>query len=484
MHIPEDGKSLAMLCDFYELTMGNGYYINDIIEKEVAFDLFFRSIPDDGGFAICAGLSQVIEYLRELKFSPEDIGYLRSTGVFDEGYLNYLANFRFCCDVWAIPEGTPIFPQEPIMIVKGPAIQAQLIETMLLLTVNHQSLIATKSNRIVRAAKGRPIMEFGARRAHGAGSSLYGARAAYIGGCTATSCTLASKQFGIPFSGTMAHSWVQVFDSEYEAFKRYAEVFPDSTVLLVDTYNVLTSGIPNAIRVFDEVLKPLGKRPSGIRIDSGDVTYLSRKARNMLDDAGYPDCKVVISNSMDEYIIRDTLLQGAQIDSFGVGERLITSQSDPVFGGVYKLSAVFNEDGSVTPKIKISANVSKITLPHFKNVFRLYAKSNGQAIADVISLHDEKIDESRPFELFHPEFTWKRKTVVDFEARELLLPIFKRGEYVYNEPSLDEIRRYCESEVGRLWDEVKRFENPHVYYVDLTRPLWEVRTDMLNRRNK
>lgn len=476
-----DKNNYTLLTDFYEFTMANGFFNEGFRDRIAYFDMFFRRNPDGGGFAIMAGVEQLIEYLKNLSFSKEDIDYLRSKGIFSEQYLDYLANFKFECDVWAIPEGTPIFPHEPIVVVRGPIIQAQFIETMILLTINHQSLIATKTNRIVRAAEGRPVMEFGSRRAQGYNAAILGARAAYIGGCVGTACAIADRDFGVPALGTMAHSWVQLFDSEYDAFKAYAQAYPDGCTLLVDTYNVLKSGIPNAIRVFNEVLKPMGKRPKGVRIDSGDITYLSKRCRKMLDEEGYPDCAIVASNSLDEYIIRDMIIQGAKIDSFGVGERLVTSKSEPVFGGVYKLSAVEDKDGNIVPKIKISENVEKITTPGFKQVYRLYSRESSAAIGDIVTLHDEKIDDTVPYELFDPEHTWKRKTVTDFYARPLLKQIFKKGELVYEQPSLEVLREYCRMEVDGLWDEVKRFENPHKYYVDLSRKLWDMKYGLLEK---
>ena len=473
--------NLTMLTDFYEFTMANGMFVNGMKDKTVYFDMFFRQVPDDGGFAIMAGVEQLVEYLKSLEFYEEDIAYLSKKGVFDEQFLEYLRNFKFECDVWAIPEGTPIFPGEPIVVVKGPAAQAQFVETMLLLTINHQSLIATKANRIVRAAEGRPVMEFGSRRAQGYNAAIYGARAAYIGGCVGTACSIVDEKYSIPAMGTMAHSWVQMFDSEYEAFKTYAQVYPDNCTLLVDTYNVLASGIPNAIKVFNEVLLPLGKRPQGIRIDSGDITYLSKRARKMLDDAGFEDCSIVASNSLDEYIIRDTVIQGAAIDSFGVGERLITSKSEPVFGGVYKIVATENDNGDIIPKIKISENVSKITTPCFKQVYRLHSRENNKAIADVVTLHDEVIDDSRDYEIFDPQYTWKRKVVYDFYARPLLEKIFDKGECVYKSRNVHDIRKYCAEQINTLWDEVLRFENPHNYYVDLSQKLWDIKNDLLKK---
>lgn len=472
--------NLTMLMDFYEFTMANGFFEEGMKDKIAYFDVFFRENPDNGGFAIMAGVEQIIEYLSDLHFTDEDIEFLKSKNLFCEGFLEYLKSFKFECDVWAIPEGTPIFPGEPIMTVRGPVVQAQLIETMVLLLINHQSLIATKANRIVRAAKGRPVMEFGSRRAQGAEAAILGARAAYIGGCVGTACSVTDELFGVPALGTMAHSWVQMFDTEYDAFLAYAKSYPDNCTLLIDTYNVLKSGLPNAIKVFNDYLVPNGYRPKGVRIDSGDITYLSKKCRKMLDDAGFSDCGIVASNSLDEYIIRDTILQGAQITSFGVGERLITSKSSPVFGGVYKLVAVENEKGDVIPKIKISENVAKITTPGFKQVYRLYSSENSKAIADVITMHDEIID-TDTYELFDPEHTWKRKTVTDFYARPLLKQIFKKGKKVYDNPSLEALREYCKIEVDGLWDEVKRFENPHTYYVDMSKKLWELKQGMLEK---
>lgn len=471
--------NITMLTDFYEITMANGFFNEGFKDRTVYFDMFFRSIPDGGGFAIMAGVEQLIEYLSDLHFSDDDIEYLRGKNMFSEGFLQYLADFKFECDVWAVPEGTPVFPGEPIVIVRGPSIQAQFVETMLLLTINYQMLIATKANRIARAARGRAVMEFGARRAQGAYAAIYGARAAYIAGCSGTSNVLTDKKFGVPALGTMAHSWIQMFDSELEAFKAYAKNYPDDTTLLIDTYNVLKSGLPNAIKTFDEVLKPLGKRPKGVRIDSGDITYLSKKCRKMLNEAGYSDCSIVASNSLDEYIIRDMLIQGAEIDLFGVGERLITSRSNPVMGGVYKLVGVEDEDGEIIPKIKISENVAKITTPCFKQLYRLYDKNTAKAIADVVTLHDEEIDTSKPYELFDPEFTWKRKCVTDYYVRPLLKRIFEKGRCVYETPSVDVLKEYCGMEVDGLWEELKRFENPHKYYVDLSEKLWKIKNELI-----
>ena len=472
-------KNLTMIMDLYELTMSNGIFDSDRRNEITYFDMFFRRVPDDGGYAIMAGIEQLIEDMNNLEFSDDDIAYLRGLKLFSDGFIDYLKDFKFTCDVWAMPEGTVIFPREPIVTVRGPAMQAMMLETMLLLTINHQSLIATKANRIARAADGRPVMEFGARRAHGYGAAYYGARAAVIGGCAGTSCLLTAKDFDVPPSGTMAHSWVQLFDDEYSAFKAYAEKYPDSCMLLVDTYNVLKSGIPNAIKVFDEVLKPLGKRPLGIRIDSGDITYITKKARKMLDDAGYSDCKICVSNSLDEYLIRDMIFQGAKVDSYGVGERLITASSEAVFGGVYKLAAV-ERNGEIIPKIKISENPAKITLPGVKIPWRLYDRTTGKAIADVITLGDEKISTDEPYEIFDPEHTWKRKVVTDFVAKKLQVKIFDKGRQVYTSPSVKEISKFRAEQVDSLWDEVTRFENPHTYYVDLSEKLWNLRDELLN----
>ncbi len=474
-----DKLNMTMLCDFYELTMGNGYFKNGYRDKICYFDVFFRRCPDGGGFAIAAGLEQIVEYIQNLHFSQEDIEYLRGRNMFCEEFLDYLKDFRFHGDIWAVPEGTPVFPREALLTVRAPAIEAQLIETYILLAVNHQSLIATKANRICRAAENRTVLEFGSRRAQGAEGAIVGARAAYIGGCHGTACTISDQIYGVRASGTMAHSWVQMFDSEYEAFKAYCQTYPDNAVLLVDTYNTLKSGVPNAIRAFNEVLKPLGIQKCGIRLDSGDLTYLTVEARRMLDEAGWTKCSIAVSNSLDEYIIQDLLRQGAQIDMFGVGERLITARSEPVFGGVYKLVATERADGTIEPKIKISADPGKITNPHFKKLYRFFGNDTGKAIADYVCLHDETVDDSRDLEIFDPEATWKRKTVYNFTAKELQVPVFRNGELVYRLPSLEEIRAYCLSQVDTLWDEVKRFDNPHTYYVDLSQRLYSIKYKLL-----
>lgn len=475
-------RNLTMLCDFYELTMSQGYFSCGMKDKIVYFDMFYRNNPDGGGYAIAAGLEQVVEYINNLRFDEEDIKYLRSKNCFSEEFLDFLKDFRFRGDIWAVPEGTVVFPGEPLLTVRGRAIEAQFIETYVLMMINHQSLIATKASRISRAAKGRAVSEFGSRRAQGADGAILGARAAYIGGVGSTACTIADELYGVPATGTMAHSWVQMFDSEYEAFRTYCEIYPNSATLLVDTYNVLESGIPNAIRVFNEVLAPRGIQKCAIRIDSGDVTYLTVQARKMLDEAGWTNCRIVISNSLDEYLIRELIRQGAKVDAFGVGERLITAKSDPVFGGVYKVCAVEREDGSILPKIKISENVGKITTPHFKKVYRLRGKDTGKAEADLICVWDETVDDTKPIELFDPEHTWKRKRFENFTAEELLVPVFKNGVQVYKLPTLDEIRARCEREIGGMWDEVRRFNNPHNYYVDLSQKLWDIKQVMLKSR--
>lgn len=475
----KDERNLSLLADFYEFTMANGYLKEKVHEHITYFDLYFRSVPDKGGFAIFAGLEQFVKYIENLHFEEDDIEYFKSKGIFSDEFIDYLKNFEFECDVWAMEEGTVVFPNEPLLIVRGPAIQAQMIETMALILINHQTLIATKTNRIVKSADGRAVMEFGSRRAQGADAATIGARAAYIGGVVGSANAYADKLYGVPALGTMAHSWVMMFENEYEAFRAYAETFPDDTTLLVDTYDTLKSGIPNAIKVFDEVLKPMGKRPAGIRLDSGDIAYLSKKARVMLDEAGYEDCKIVASSALDEFKIKDMLDQGAKVDSFGVGERLITSMSHPVFGGVYKLVAT-EEDGKISPKIKISENVEKITTPGFKQVYRFYDNDDNKAIADLVCLHEEKIIDDE-IEIFHPVHTWKRKTLTNFHTKKLLVPIFEKGKLVYELPSLEDIKKNKEREVDTLWEEVQRFEFPHIYIVDLSQKLWEMKNDMINK---
>lgn len=476
-------ENLTLLCDFYEFAMANGYFEAGMGEKIVYFDMFYRTVPDNASYSIIAGLEQVIDYIENLHFSDEDIDFLRTKKIFHEDFLEYLRNFKFECDVWALREGTVVFPQEPIIIVKGPIMQAQMLETMILLTINHQSMVATKANRIVTAAKGRPVVEFGSRRAQGYTGANLGARASYIGGCAGTANTLAEKLYGVPALGTMAHSWVQLFGSEYEAFKTYAQVYPNNCLLLVDTYDTLKEGIPNAIRVWNEELVPKGIRPKGIRIDSGDIAYLSKKARVMLDEAGFSDAIIMASNSLDEWTIESILTQGAKLDSFGVGERLITSKSSPVFGGVYKLVA-YEENGEIVPTIKISENVAKITTPGFKSLYRIYDKSTMKAEADVVCLNSEKLDELDELEIFHQIYTWKRKKFTNFVAKNLMVKVFEKGKLVYDMPTLEEIKDYAQKELASLWDEVKRLENPHEYIVDLSQDLWDIKDRLLKEHRK
>ena len=479
-----NGINLTMLCDFYELTMGNGYFLSDRKDRISYFDVFFRRVPDAGGFAIAAGLEQIVSYIQNLHFDPEDIAYLRSRGIFDERFLSYLENFRFRGDIWAVPEGTPIFPGEPVITVRAPAIEAQLLETYMLLEFNHQSLIATKASRICRAAEGRTVLEFGSRRAQGIAGAVTGARASFIGGCAGTACTVSDQIYGVPAAGTMAHSWVQMFDSEYEAFVHYCRTYPENAVLLVDTYDSLRSGVPNAIRAFDEILKPLGIKKCGIRFDSGDMAYLTKKARKMLDDAGWTECRITVSNSLDEHLIRDLIRQGARIDSFGVGERLITSKSEPVFGGVYKLCAVEDGDGNRIPKIKISENIEKITNPDFKKLYRFYDRETGKAEADYICLREETVADDQPLTICDPMARWKRKTMQNYRAVELQVPVFRGGKLVYQLPTLNEIKAYCAKQIETLWPEVLRFENPHQYYVDLSDRLMALKDEMLHSAGK
>ena len=470
----------TMLIDFYEFTMAHGYFEKGLQDQMVYFDLFFRKIPDNAGYAIMAGLESIVRYIENMTFSKEDIDYLRARGVFSEAFLEYLADFRFTGDLYSVKEGTAIFPGEPIMTVRANAVEAQLVETYLLLAVNHQSLIATKASRIKDVAKERKVIEMGARRAHGPSSANLGARAAYIGGADSTSNTYADRLFSIPSGGTMAHSWIQMFDDEYEAFKAYAELYPDMSIFLVDTYDTLRTGVPNAIKVIKETLEPKGYKNCAIRIDSGDLTYLSKQARKMLDDAGLEHCKIVASNALDEYLIRALLNQGAPIDVFGVGERLITSKSDPVFGGVYKLTGI-EKNGSVIPKIKISDNPAKITNPHFKKLYRIYDKKTDHACADLLTVYNETIDESRPLTLFDPTHTWQRQTFTDYYVKNLLIPIFKGGSRVYDLPPLKDVKKHAQAELKSLWEEVKRFDYPHQYYVDLSEKLWKVKYNLINR---
>ena len=470
--------NLTMLTDFYELTMANGYLEAGMAEDHACFDMFFRKVPDEGGFAVMAGVEQMVHYLENLEFTDRDLAYLRQRGGFSERFLDYLADFRFSCDVFAVPEGTPVFPGEPLVTVTGPALQAQFVETMVLLSINHQSLIATKANRIVRAAKGRPVMEFGTRRAHGASAAVLGARAAYIGGCAGTACTVAERDFGIPAMGTMAHSWVQMFPDEETAFRRYAELNPDNCTLLVDTYNVLKSGVPAAINVFKE-LKPARM---GIRIDSGDVTYLTRSARALLDDAGLADCRIVVSNSLDEYLIREVLQEGAAIDAFGVGERLITARSEPVFGGVYKLAASGRE-GRLEPKLKLSENIEKITNPGVKSLYRFQDRITGRVMGDLIALADEPLPTGEAVVLFDEIAPWKKKTLTNYTVRDLRVKLFDKGARTCDLPALEDIRDRCKEETATLWDETLRFENPQTYYVDLSEALWNLKQQLIREHS-
>ena len=474
----EDERNFSMLVDFYEFTMANGYFENNLKDKIVYFDMFFRKNPDNAGFAIVAGLEQVIEYIKGLNFTKNDIEYLRERKLFSEEFLEYLLNFKFTGDIYAIEEGTPVFPNEPLITVKAKAIEAQLIETMLLLTINHQSLIATKANRIRRAAGGKEVLELGARRSQGYDAAIYGARAAYIGGVDGTANTIADEIFGVKAVGTMAHSWIQLFGDEYKAFETYAKTYPDNCVLLIDTYNVLKSGIINAIKVSKDVLEPQGNTLKGVRLDSGDLAYLSKEVRKILNINGLENCKILASNSLDEYIIADLMNQGACIDIFGVGERLITAKSEPVFGGVYKLVAV-EDHGNIVPRIKLSENIEKVTNPGYKTVWRLFDKDNNKAIADVLTLGNELIDDSKDYEIFDPIYTWKRKVVTNYYAKKIQVPIFIQGKCVYKTPKLDDIRKYSLEQVESLWDEVKRFNNPQGYYVDLSEKLWNLKNDMI-----
>jgi nicotinate phosphoribosyltransferase len=470
----ENDRNIPLLCDYYEYTMSNGYVKNGLQDRVVYFDIYFRNVPDKGGLCIFAGLEQLVDYILNLRFTESDIEFLRSKNTFSEDFLQYLKDFRFTGDVWAIPEGTPVFPGEPLVTIRAPIAQAQILETFALLTINHQTLIATKASRIVRAANGRVVLEFGSRRAQGTDAAILGARAAYIAGCGGTACTVSDKWYGIPASGTMAHSWVMMFDSEYEAFVKFCELYPDNATLLVDTYDTINSGIPNAIKAF----KATGITKCAIRLDSGDFSFLTKKARKMLDDAGFPQCKIIVSNALDENLIKDLLDQGAVIDGFGVGDNLITSHSDPVLNGVFKLVAM-EENGEIIPRIKISENVEKITTPHFKKIYRIY-DSEGMAVADLICGHDETVDQSKPLELFDPSATWKRKTMTDYTAKELMVKVIENGELVYDLPSIDEIREHCSKELDTLWEEVKRFANPHQYYVDLSQKLWDIKNDLIN----
>lgn len=475
-----DNRKLELVTDFYEFTMSNGFFAKNMNNQTAYFDVFFREIPDNGGYVIFAGLEQIIEYIKNLKFTNEDINYLKSKSIFSTEFLDYLKNFKFTGTIWAIPEGTVVFPNEPLITVKAPIIEAQLLETAMLCLINHQSLIATKSSRIVNAAKGRPVMEFGARRAHSIDAAVFGSRAAIIGGCIGTSCTLTAKKWNVPASGTMAHSFIQAFDSEYEAFKAYAENYPNDCTLLIDTYDTLNSGIKNAIKVFNEVLVPNGYRPKAVRLDSGDLSYLSKKIRTILDEAGFEDCKICGTNALDEYVITSILEEGAKIDLFGVGESLITAKSNPVFGGVYKLVAL-EKNGEIIPKIKISNNTIKITNPGFKKIYRFYDKSTNKALADVITLHDEIIPDDE-YTIFDPVSPWKKKTLTNYTARPLQELIFDNGKLVYKSPNLTTIANTAKKELNTLWNEVKRIKNPHKYYVDLSQKLWDLKNQLLEKK--
>lgn len=475
-----DERKLELVADFYEFTMSNGFFAKNMTNQTAYFDLFFRKIPDEGGYVIFAGLEQIIDYVKNLKFSDEDINYLRSKKIFSEGFLDYLKSFKFTGTIWAVPEGTVVFPNEPLITVKAPIIEAQILETAMLCLVNHQSLIATKSSRIVNAAKGRPVMEFGARRAHSIDAAVLGARAAIIGGCIGTSCVLTAKEWNVPASGTMAHSFIQAFDSEYEAFKAYAENYPDTCTLLIDTYDTLNSGVKNAIKVFNEVIIPKGFRPNAVRLDSGDLAYLSKKIRKILDEAGFEDCKICGTNALDEYVISSLLEEDAKIDLFGVGENLITAKSNPVFGGVYKLVAI-EKNGKTVPKIKVSNNTIKITNPGFKKLYRFYDKSTNKALADVITLNDEIIPEDK-YTIFDPVSPWKKKELTNYTVRPLQELIFDNGELVYNSPDLNTIADNAKKELNTLWDEVRRIKNPHKYYVDLSQNLWDLKNELLENK--
>lgn len=477
--IQKNFNRIDMIFDFYELAQANGFFSNGIDETIAWFDLFFRPSNDIGGFCIMCGIQQLTEYIQNLSFSDDELKFLSSKG-FNDDFVNYLRNFNFSCDIWAVPEGTPVFFNEPVVKVRGPVIQAQMLETVILMSVNQQSLIATKANRIVRSAAGREIIEFGARYAHGTGAAVNGSRSAYIAGCQATTNLLAAKQYDIPLFSSMNHTWVQMFDNEYEAFRSFAMQYPDNCILLIDTYDTMDKGLPNAIKVFNEILGPMGKRPKGVRINSGDLAYLSKKIRRTLNDAGYPDCDIIVSNSLDEYIIRDMLQNGARIDSFLVGEKLLNSNTATTMTGVYILSAL-EKNGEVIPKIKISENVSKITTPGPKLLWRLFDNETGKAIADVLTTENEDLSVCKEYELFDPDYTWKRKTVTDFVARQLLIPIFTSGKKVYSFPTAENTRNYCAEQIDTLWEEVLRFEYPHNYYVDLSHKLWTKKQTMIDK---
>ena len=468
-----------LIFELYELIQANGFLANGIDETIAWFDLFFRPSNDIGGFCVMSGVQQFCEYIEQLSFSEDELSFMKELG-FEDNFISYLRNFTFTCDIWAVPEGTPVFFNEPVIKVRGPVIQAQLLETLLLLSVNQQSLIATKANRIVRSAAGREIIEFSARNAYGIGASVNGSRSAYIAGCHETTNLFAAKKYNIPLFSSMNHTWIQMFDNEYEAFCAYAKLYPDNCILLIDTYDTMDIGLPDAIKVFDEILAPMGKRPKGVRINSGDLAYLSKKIRRVLNEAGYPDCDIFVSNSLDEFIIRDMLQNGARIDSFLVGEKLLNSTSASVMSGIYTLSAVERND-EIIPKIKISENVSKITTPGPKLLWRLFDNETGKAIADVLTTEHEDLSAVKEYELFDPDYTWKRKTVTDFVARQLLVPLFRSGELVYTFPSAESTRSYCAEQIDTLWEEVLRFEYPHNYYVDLSHKLWTMKQTLIDK---
>ena len=477
-----DKRNLTMVMDFYELTMSNGYFREQDRDARVAFDVFYRKNPDGGGYSIFAGLEQIIEYIQDLHFDDDDIAYLREQKIFEEDFLEYLRNFKFEGDLYAFPEGTIMYPNEPVLTIVAPLIDAQLVETAVLLQVNHQSLVATKASRIVRAAQGRVVSDFGARRAHNMDAAVYGARAAYIGGVNGTATVLSGEMFGIPVGGTMAHSWVMYYEDEYTAFKKYAETYPDGTVLLIDTYDVLKSGVPNAIRIAKEVLEPMGKRLKGVRIDSGDLAYLSKKTRKMLDDAGLTDCQIVASNSLDEYTISSLNRQGAKIDSYGVGERLITSSSTPVFGAVYKLVAI-QKDGKFIPKIKISETAEKITNPGIKEVYRVYDE-NGKAVADYLAVKGEQIRDFEPVRYVDPVNYWKNRSFVGCRFKKLQVPVFEKGKRIYDLPDIEEIRQYVKDQLeNEIWEEEQRFENAHTHYLDMSPAMFELKMSLLHEEN-
>lgn len=480
-----DSRNFTLLTDFYELTMMQGYFRSHATER-VVFDLFYRQNPDDGGYAVCAGLAQVIDYIKSLHFDYDDIDYLRGLNTFEEDFLDYLASFHFTGDIYAIPEGTVIFPREPLLKVVAPIMEAQLVETALLNLVNHQSLIATKAARVCYAARGGSVMEFGLRRAQGPDAGTLGARAAIIGGCIGTSNVICAKEFAVPALGTHAHSWIMSFGDELTAFRKYAELYPNNTTLLVDTYDTLRSGMPHAIQVFEE-LRNKGQMPKkyGIRLDSGDLAYLSKKARKMLDDAGFPEAEICASSDLDEYLIDSLLSQGACINSWGVGTNLITSKNTPAFGGVYKLAAI-ERDGKMLPKIKLSENPAKITNPGNKTIYRIYDKKTGKIRADYITLTEETFDESNDLLLFDPNATWK-KTLLEggtYEMKEILVPVFQNGQCVYESPSVMEIQAYCQKQLDTLWEESRRLVNPQEVFVDLSDQLYEMKKELLNQAKR